>query len=76
MDLGRFTSVNRNYDLDGNISAINTAADTINFGVDNASRIASITDSGTAANTWSIIGYDYLDRLTGATKTSASYGWT
>jgi RHS repeat-associated protein len=73
---GNSTTASRNYDQDGKVTAINSAGDTINFGYDNAFRITSITDTGTGADTWTPIGYDLLDRLTGATKTSASYGWT
>ena len=73
---GNSTTVSRNYDQDGKIAAINTAGDTINFGYDNAFRITSVTDTGTGADTWNPIGYDLLDRLTGAANTSTSYGWT
>jgi RHS repeat-associated protein len=72
---GNSTTASRTYDTDGKISAIATAADTINFGYDNAFRITGITDTGTGANTW-ILGYDPLDRLTSATTTSTTDGWT
>jgi RHS repeat-associated protein len=72
---GNSTTASRTYDTDGKISAIATAADTINFGYDNAFRITSITDTGTGANTWTL-GYDPLDRLTSAATTSTINGWT
>ena len=73
---GDASTVSRSYNQDGGVTAITTAGDAIDFGYDNASRINSVTDTGTAADTWSTIGYDLLDRLTGATKKSATYGWT
>jgi RHS repeat-associated protein len=54
---------------------INTAADGINFGYDNAFRITGITDTGASANSWTL-GYDLLDRVTSAAKTGTTYGWT
>jgi RHS repeat-associated protein len=72
---GNSTSVSRTYDTDEKITQINTAADTISFGYDNAFRITGITDSGISANSWTL-GYDALDRLTAATKTGTTRGWT
>jgi RHS repeat-associated protein len=72
---GNLTVVTRTYDQDGKVATINTAADAINFGYDNAFRITGITDTGTGANSWTL-GYDLLDRTTSAGKTGTTYGWT
>jgi RHS repeat-associated protein len=58
------------------ISTITTAADTLNFGYDNAFRITGITDTGASANSWSLPTYDLSDRLESASKTGTSYGFT
>jgi RHS repeat-associated protein len=73
---GNATTVSRTYDQDGRVTAISTAGDPIDFAYDYASRITSITDTGTGADTWTPIGYDLLDRLTSAAKTGTTYGWT
>ncbi len=70
------TGVARTYDQDGKISTITTAADTLNFGYDNAFRITGITDTGASANSWSLPTYDLSDRLESASKTGTSYGFT
>jgi RHS repeat-associated protein len=72
---GNSTTASRTYDQDGKVTTINTAADPINFGYDNAFRITGITDTGASANSWAL-GYDTLDRLTSGSKTGTSYGWT
>jgi RHS repeat-associated protein len=72
---GNSTTASRTYDSDGKISTINTAADPINFGYDNAFRITGITDTGATANSWTL-GYDLLDRVTSAAKTGTTFGWT
>ncbi len=72
---GNSTSVSRTYDTDEKITQINTAADTILFGYDNAFRITAITDTGISANSWAL-GYDILDRLTSAAETVTTLGWT
>jgi RHS repeat-associated protein len=72
---GNSTSTSRTYDTDGKISVINTAADAIDFGYDNAFRITGVTDTGTSANSWTL-GYDVLDRINSASKTGTTYGWT
>jgi RHS repeat-associated protein len=73
---GNGTAVARTYDQDGKISVITTAADTLNFGYDNAFRITSITDTGTSANTWAYKTYDLLDRLEGGSESGTSDGWS
>jgi RHS repeat-associated protein len=69
------STVTRTYDTDGNITQINTAADPINFGYDNAFRITGITDTTTSANSWTL-GYDLMDRLSSFSKTGAWNVWT
>ena len=72
---GNSTTVARTYDEDYKITAINSAADTIDLGYDNAFRINGVTDTGASANSWTL-NYDLLDRITSAAKTGTSYGWT
>ncbi len=72
---GNATTVSRTYDTDAKIAQITTAADTINFGYDNAFRITGITDTGDSANSWTL-GYDSLDRLNSAAETGTTLGWT
>jgi YD repeat-containing protein len=72
---GNSTTVSRTYDTDGKISVITTAADPIDFNYDNAFRITGITDTTTPANSWTL-NYDPLDRLTSASKSGTTYGWT
>ena len=71
---GNGTSVTRSYDTDGKLTSINTAADPINFGYDNAFRVSGITDTLTPSNSWTL-GYDPLDRLTSA-QAGSTYGWS
>jgi YD repeat-containing protein len=71
---GNGTSVSRTYDEDGYTTVITTAADTISYGFDSASRITSISDPANTSNSWTL-GYDLLDRLTAAND-GTSYGWT
>jgi RHS repeat-associated protein len=72
---GNSTTVSRTYDTDAKIAQISTAADTTNFGYDNAFRITGVTDTGISANSWTL-GYDTLDRLTSAAETGTTLGWT
>jgi len=72
---GNSTSVSHTYTEDGSIASITSAADTINFSEDNASRITGITDTGASAYSWTI-GYDVLDRVTSGVQTATTYGWT
>jgi RHS repeat-associated protein len=44
-------------------------------GYDNAFRITSIADTGITTDSWTV-NYDTLDRITGATESIGSYGWT
>jgi len=48
---------------------------TLAYTFDNANRITGISDSSNSALTWTY-GYDVLDRLTSASTTANSYGWT
>jgi RHS repeat-associated protein len=72
---GMGQAASRTYDTDEKLSALTIAGDPINFAYDNAFRVTKITDSFTAANTWTL-GYDILDRLNSASKTGTTYGWT
>ncbi len=72
---GNATTVSRTYDTDAKITQISTAGDAINFGYDNAFRITGITDAVNSANTWTL-DYDNLDRLTSASESGTTLGWT
>jgi RHS repeat-associated protein len=65
----------RNFDLDGNLSTVVMQSETMTAHYDNASRVSSIGDNYGSGYTWSL-GYDGLDRLTSASKSGATYGWT
>ncbi len=72
---GNGSSTTRSFNSDGLISQIVTAGTTLGYSYDNANRISGITDSSSSALSWSY-GYDALDRLTSATTTSITDGWT
>jgi RHS repeat-associated protein len=64
----------RTFDLDGKLTQLDSAG--LNtYGYDDAFRITGITDTVTAANSWSY-GYDNNDRLTTATNSSITQGFT
>jgi RHS repeat-associated protein len=64
----------RLHDTDGNPSQI-SAIESSSFGYDDAYRITGITNSSNGALSWTY-GYDLVDRLTSATKTGTTQGWT
>jgi len=74
---GNATTTTRSFDTDGKISQIATTGIgvTNTYGYDDALRITGITDTGTAANSWTY-GYDLLDRITSGSKTGTTRGWT
>jgi YD repeat-containing protein len=47
-------TIARTYDQDGKITSINSAADVVNYGYDNAFRITSIADTGITADSWTV----------------------
>jgi RHS repeat-associated protein len=65
----------RSFDLDGNLSTVVMQSETVTAHYDNASRMSSIGDNYGAGYTWSL-GYDGLDRLTSASKSGTTYGWS
>jgi RHS repeat-associated protein len=65
----------RTYNTDGLISQIVGASATYGYAFDNANRITGISDSSNSALSWSY-GYDALDRLTSASTSSVTDGWT
>lgn len=65
---GNTTAESRAYDEDGNPSQISGAGVTYGYTPDDASRIATITDSSTTTDSLGF-SYDLLDRVTGATTT-------
>jgi RHS repeat-associated protein len=64
----------RLHDTDGNPSEI-TGAESTSYSLDSAFRITGISNSSNSALSWTY-GYDSLDRLTSASQTAATYGWT
>jgi RHS repeat-associated protein len=72
---GDSSTTSRTYNGDGLISQIVTAGVTLGYTFDNASRITGISDSSNSALSWTY-GYDVLDRLTSATTSAITDGWT
>jgi RHS repeat-associated protein len=74
---GNGTFASRGFDTDGKITQVDNAngASLKNYSYDDAFRITGIGDAGNGALSWTY-GYDLLDRLTSATSTSVSQGWT
>jgi RHS repeat-associated protein len=74
---GNGTTVSRDFDTDGKVSQVDNAngASLKNYAYDNAFRITGITDAADSTLSWTY-GYDSLDRLNSASKTSLSQGWT
>jgi RHS repeat-associated protein len=72
---GDGTTTTRTFNEDGLISQIVTAGVTLGYTFDNANRIGAISDSSNSALSWTY-GYDPLDRLTSATTSATTDGWT
>jgi RHS repeat-associated protein len=72
---GNGSTTTRSFNTDGLISQIVSAGATLGYGYDNANRISGITDFSNSTLSWSY-GYDALDRLTSATTSSSTDGWS
>jgi RHS repeat-associated protein len=72
---GNGSTTSRSFNTDGIVSQIVTASVTLGYSFDNADRISGISDSSNSALTWAY-GYDVLDRLTSATTSATTDGWT
>ena len=72
---GDGSATSRTFNGDGLVSQIVTAGVTLGYSFDNANRITGISDSSDSTLTWSY-GYDVLDRLTSASTSAISDGWT
>jgi RHS repeat-associated protein len=72
---GDNTTTSRTFNGDGLIGQIVTAGVTLGYSFDNANRITGISDSSNSALSWTY-GYDALDRLTSATTSAITDGWT
>jgi RHS repeat-associated protein len=72
---GDGTTASRTFNGDGLISQIVAAGVTLGYSFDYANRITGISDSSNTALTWSY-GYDALDRLTNASTSAITDGWT
>lgn len=64
----------RLYNTDGNPSQL-SGLESTSYTYDNAFRIAGITNSSNSSLSWTY-GYDVLDRLTSATRTGTTQGFT
>jgi RHS repeat-associated protein len=64
----------RTFTTDGLLSQI-SPGEVIHFGYDNALRTTAASDTYGAGYAWSL-GYDLLDRITSASKTGTTDGWT
>jgi RHS repeat-associated protein len=71
---GNGTLAVRTFDQDGNVTQIDSAG-LKTYAHDDAFRITGITDALDSTLSWSY-GYDLLDRLTSATKTGSTFGYT
>jgi RHS repeat-associated protein len=72
---GNGTSVSRTYDESGSPALIVTAGVTNTYTPDPGQRITTIQDGGLSSNTWNF-AYDALDRVTGASSTAFTRGYT
>jgi RHS repeat-associated protein len=64
----------RLHNTDGNPSLL-TGIESVSISYDNAYRISSVTNSSNSTLSWNY-GYDSMDRLTSASKSGTSLGWT
>lgn len=71
---GNSTSDTRTFNGDGLVTQI-AQIETTNYGYDNASRIATITNATNGSLSYTY-GYDTLDRITSAAQTSFTAGFT
>ncbi|MDF3019906.1 MAG: repeat protein, partial [Steroidobacteraceae bacterium] len=74
---GNGTTASRDFDADGKITQVDNAngASFKTFAYDDAFRITDIVDVGNPALSWTY-GYDALDRLSSATSSTVTQGWT
>jgi RHS repeat-associated protein len=72
---GNGNAFTRTFDGDGDITGISTTGSQESLSYDDASRISGITNTASGSSSWTY-GYDSLDRLTGATTSSMTEGWT
>lgn len=72
---GNGTSFSRSFNGDGLIAGISSPGSQESFGYDDASRISGITNTAPGSSSFTY-GYDVLDRVTSATSSSATHGWT
>ena len=71
---GNASQMVRTYDLDGNLDQLDSGG-LRTYAQDDAFRITGITDTVDASNSWNY-GYDLLDRLTAASRTGLTQGWS
>jgi RHS repeat-associated protein len=67
-------STSRTFDADGKLTEL-TSAGQRTFGYDDAFRITAASDIADPSNSWTL-GYDLLDRLSSATKTGTTIGYS
>jgi RHS repeat-associated protein len=71
---GNSSQAVRAYDLDGNLSQLDSGG-LKTYALDDAFRITGITDTVDSTRSWTY-GYDLLDRLTAASRTGLTQGWS
>ena len=74
MTWGNGTTEVRQYDTDFNPNTF-SSVESQSYTLDNAYRITGIANTSNSALSWTY-GYDLLDRLTSATRTGTTQGWT
>ena len=72
---GNGSTFSRTFNGDGEITAISAPGSMESLSYDDASRISGVTNTASGASNWTY-GYDVLDRLTSASSSSITDGWT
>ena len=72
---GNGSAFSRTFNGDGLITGISSPGIHETLSYDDASRISGISNTASGASSWTY-GYDQLDRLTSATSSSITQGWT
>jgi RHS repeat-associated protein len=72
---GNGTSFSRSFNGDGEITGVTSPGIQETLTYDDASRITGLSNTTPGASSWTY-GYDLLDRLTSATSSAITQGWT
>jgi RHS repeat-associated protein len=71
---GNGTSASRAFDLDGNLTQLQSGGETYSYSYDDAFRITGIANTAKSNLSWTY-GYDNLDRLSSANTSALSESW-